>query len=299
MKAKVFLLFVIGLLFLPLHQPNLNARGKQFKGILPPEQIDRVYEEESPPGEEVTEGEGPTFPNLNLVINIPARQVVLYDEGKEVFRHDVAVGQPIYKTPAGPQEVTTIIWNPSWIPPNSPWARGASPAPPGPNNPLGPVKLMMGSGIRLHGTNVDSSVGRYASHGCLRMHNDEVSELAWYIQKRINNSEDLLYEKYKKNRYSSFYIKLDFPLSVEIVYEPIEVKNDKLYIYADAYRWGGNIKAAAISALLKGGINLNKIDAEKLEELKYPNKKYDVTEIEISSLLIGAPKNNSSVASNE
>jgi lipoprotein-anchoring transpeptidase ErfK/SrfK len=31
--------------------------------------------------------------------------------------------------------------------------------------------------IRVHGTTDDSSIGRYASHGCIRMHNEEVEAL--------------------------------------------------------------------------------------------------------------------------
>jgi lipoprotein-anchoring transpeptidase ErfK/SrfK len=31
--------------------------------------------------------------------------------------------------------------------------------------------------IRIHGTTDDGSIGRYASHGCIRMHNDEVIQL--------------------------------------------------------------------------------------------------------------------------
>jgi hypothetical protein len=46
-------------------------------------------------------------------------------------------------------------------------------------NALGPVKLMLGDGYLIHGThryNRDS-VGSAASHGCIRMHNDDVVAL--------------------------------------------------------------------------------------------------------------------------
>lgn len=289
-KLAIGVLILGAIIILP-HLPSPQARGNQFKGILPPQRLAKQA-----PAEELEIAE-PEYPQLLLVINIPARKVSLIDEGREVARYDVAVGQPIFKTPAGPQEVKTIIWNPWWIPPDSPWARGAEKAPPGPNNPLGPVKLMMGQGIRLHGTNKDKSVGRSASHGCLRMHNKEAAELAWYIQKRINNSDDSLFEKYKQHRRSSFHVKLDTALAVEIVYEPVEIRDNKINIYADFYGWAGNIRTEVLSALMKSGIDLRKIDASRLEQLKYPRNRHDVLQIGIDELLASTPRADTSFAS--
>ena len=50
--------------------------------------------------------------------------------------------------------------------------------PPSADNPLGTrwIGLSM-PGVGIHGTNVPSSIYRYASHGCIRMHPDHILEL--------------------------------------------------------------------------------------------------------------------------
>lgn len=280
--ALIIVAILAGLIF--LSNQDLSARGRQFKGILPPRDAQPSRDEPEP--EVIAEEIEPEYPQLNMIVNIPARTVTLYDEGKEVARHDIAVGQPRYKTPVGPMEINTIIWNPWWIPPNSPWARGAKRQPPGPKNCLGPVKMLMGRGIRLHGTNKDSSVGRAASHGCLRMHNPEARSLAWYIQKRMNQTDDKYLDKYKKHRRTSFYVKLVSPVIVDIIYKPVEVRNDIIYIYKDIYGWAKDIKTEVVDALLQAGINLKKIDAKKIAKLKFPKGRSHIREVPINNVLL-------------
>ena len=286
MKKKLWLLLILlPLLIISSHNSRLNAAGNQFRGILPPK---RVHKKAPEPTELEVKEEKP-YPELHMIVNIPARKVMLFDEGKEVARHDIAVGQPVYKTPPGGQEINTIIWNPWWIPPNSPWARGSSKTPPGPSNPLGPVKMMMQQGIRLHGTNKASSIGLAASHGCLRMRNENAASLAWYIQKRINNSDDSLFEKYSKNRRSSYHVKLDVPVTVDIIYEPVEVRNGVLHIYYDIYGWAGNLKTEVVNALIKGGIDLKEVDEERIAELAYPKKRNNVVRIKVKDIFSETP----------
>lgn len=288
MRRSIITLVIVSVvtLLFPYH-PKLDARKNPFSGILPPQRLNSAVDINA---ELMTEEPAePVYPDLHIIVNIPARKVTLYDDGNEVLRHDVAVGQPGYKTPAGPQEIKTIIWNPWWIPPDSPWARGSASQPPGPKNCLGPVKMMMGQGIRMHGTNVDSSVGRFASHGCLRMHNEEAAKLAWYLQKRMNNSDESLFEKYSRYRRSSFYVKLDYPVRVDIVYQPVEVRDNVIYIYNDVYGWARDIKTEIIDALMKNGIDIKKIDSDRIANLKYPQKRYDVIQIDLTDLLASTP----------
>jgi lipoprotein-anchoring transpeptidase ErfK/SrfK len=69
---------------------------------------------------------------------------------------------------------------PTWVNPD-PEGWGASmPAmiPPGPSNPLGLRAInWSASGIRFHGTSDIGSIGTPASHGCVRMYNEDVIEL--------------------------------------------------------------------------------------------------------------------------
>ena len=68
--------------------------------------------------------------------------------------------------------------NPTWLPPNSDWAKDAKPIPPGATNPLGTRWIGTSApGVGIHGTPDDASIGSYASHGCIRMHIPDAEDL--------------------------------------------------------------------------------------------------------------------------
>jgi lipoprotein-anchoring transpeptidase ErfK/SrfK len=90
----------------------------------------------------------------------------------------VAIGMPGHETPTGSFHVVDKRKNPTWLPPDSPWAKGLGPIPPGPGNPLGTRWIGTSApGVGIHGTPADWSIGSAASHGCLRMHIPEVETL--------------------------------------------------------------------------------------------------------------------------
>ncbi len=102
----------------------------------------------------------------------------LWLDGKLAKQYRVAIGQPQYPTPTGSYVITDMIENPTWIPPNSPWAAGLEPVPPGASNPLGTRWIGTSAPlIGIHGTPQGWSIGSMASHGCIRMHIPEVEEL--------------------------------------------------------------------------------------------------------------------------
>lgn len=90
--------------------------------------------------------------------------------GGKTRRFTVAVGQPAYPTPPGTYTISNKIPNPTWFPPNSTWAAGIAPVPPGAANPLGTRWMGLDRNlIGIHGTPNPSSLGTRASHGCIRM----------------------------------------------------------------------------------------------------------------------------------
>jgi lipoprotein-anchoring transpeptidase ErfK/SrfK len=96
-------------------------------------------------------------------------------------RFGIAVGQPIYPTPLGKFTVVTMQRNPWWYPPDSSWAAGASPIPPGPGNPLGTRWMgLSASGVGIHGTPDAASIGYSASHGCIRM---RIPDAEWLFKR--------------------------------------------------------------------------------------------------------------------
>jgi hypothetical protein len=94
--------------------------------------------------------------------------------------YKIAVGSAGHGTPAGMYSVTSKQVNPAWHVPNSGWAGdlagqvipgGAS------NNPLKARWLGLRDGIGIHGTAETWSLGSRASHGCIRMHPNDVIDL--------------------------------------------------------------------------------------------------------------------------
>ena len=98
-----------------------------------------------------------------------------YDRLRRSFR--VATGQSVYPTPLGRFRLEVKWRNPWWYPPNSRWAQGQKPIPPGPNNPLGTRWMGLSApGVGIHGTPNPASIGYSVSHGCIRMY---ISDAEW------------------------------------------------------------------------------------------------------------------------
>jgi lipoprotein-anchoring transpeptidase ErfK/SrfK len=104
--------------------------------------------------------------------------LTLFLDGKPAKRYPIAIGMPAYPTPTGEFVITDMLMNPTWTPPNSPWAAGLEPVPPGASNPLGTRWIGTSAPlIGIHGTPQDWSIGSMASHGCVRMHISDVEDL--------------------------------------------------------------------------------------------------------------------------
>src|SRR5262245_34345307 len=116
--------------------------------------------------------------SLQLIVNVPAARLDVWQEGNWLKSYRVAVGAPRFPTPQGDFQLSAVTWNPWWIPPPSDWARNEKAQPPGERNPMGRVKLAFGNFYYLHGTPDVRSIGRAASHGCIRLRNDDAIELA-------------------------------------------------------------------------------------------------------------------------
>lgn len=222
--------------------------------------------------------EDPNYLGPKILINVAARRLRLF-EGKElVAEYPIAVGSPGHRTPIGERSMKMITWNPWWLPPDSPWAKGAHDTPPGPNNPLGPVKMDLGEAILVHGTNKPGSIGYAASHGCMRMHNNEAKDLARLIQQRYTSKTDpTLFAEYAKKSGSSFYVKLETPIPVKIVYETVEVAGDTLSVYPDVYGKAGKRDDVIKDKLVAAGYKIENLNQEKLKEELKNAKRGDAT----------------------
>lgn len=106
----------------------------------------------------------------------------LYNGERAVRTFGVATGRSQYPTPSGLWHIVDMQLNPWWRPPDSPWAQGLKPIPPGPGNPLGTRWMGLdAAGVGIHGTPDAASIGYSASHGCIRMQIPDAEWLFNYV----------------------------------------------------------------------------------------------------------------------
>ena len=105
-----------------------------------------------------------------IVIRRGANSLQLFNGETPVRSFRVATGRSQYPTPTGSFRIVDMQTNPWWRPPDSDWAKGLKPIPPGPGNPLGTRWMGLSApGVGIHGTPDAASIGYSASHGCIRM----------------------------------------------------------------------------------------------------------------------------------
>jgi L,D-transpeptidase ErfK/SrfK len=140
-----------------------------------------------------------SFSDHGVTINIPQRLLV-YSEGDRIKAYPISVGQPTRPTPVGAFTIITKTTDPVWHVPLSiqrEMAEQGKPVvtrmEPAPNNPLGARWIGLSlPGLGIHGTNAPSSVYAFSSHGCIRMHPDDVADL--FERVSLGMSGVLMYE---------------------------------------------------------------------------------------------------------
>jgi lipoprotein-anchoring transpeptidase ErfK/SrfK len=139
-------------------------------------------------------------------------------EGTLVESFTVAVGQDEFPTPRGEFTIRRLVWNPRWVPPKVPWARGAKAKGPGdPDNPMGKVKLFFKEpDYYIHGTQAEESLGQAASHGCVRMANDDVVALAKLVMESGGEVREPSWFDRILNLVRSHEVQLDRPVPVVV-----------------------------------------------------------------------------------
>jgi len=121
-----------------------------------------------------------------LVISIPDRKIALLEDGRVERVYGIAVGKKSTPSPNGNFHIASRVVKPTWYQPGKVVG-------PGPANPLGTRWMGLGyKGYGIHGTNRPTSIGKAASHGCIRMRNQDVEELFELVQ--VGDEVDLATE---------------------------------------------------------------------------------------------------------
>lgn len=138
-------------------------------------------------------GEAAPTPGHHIVINIPSRTLWLFEGEKVVKKYPVGLGRKGYMTPVGEYTILNKVKHPTWENPYKP--PGTSRIKPGRNNPLGTrwmsFKEVSNGEYGIHGTNNPASVGKFSSHGCVRMRIADAEEL--YDKVDIGTPVDVVY----------------------------------------------------------------------------------------------------------
>lgn len=176
-------------------------------------------------------------PGVSVTINIGQRLLV-FAEGDRVTAYPVAVGRRTWPTPVGAFTIIRKELDPVWDVPVSIQREMERQGKPvvtrveaSPQNPLGRhwIGLSLPS-LGIHGTNAPASVYTFGSHGCIRMHPDDVEHL---------------------------FARVEVGMSGMLIYEPVIVAEieSRIWIEAhpDEYRRAGDSRQRVRQALVQDG----------------------------------------------
>jgi lipoprotein-anchoring transpeptidase ErfK/SrfK len=111
-----------------------------------------------------------------VVVSIPHRKLALIEDGAVKKVYPVAVGAAESPSPTGTFQIKNRLERPTYFHPGKV-------IPAGPDNPLGTRWIgLTAKGYGIHGTNEERSIGKAASHGCIRMHRRDLEELFAKLQ---------------------------------------------------------------------------------------------------------------------
>ena len=108
---------------------------------------------------------------FRVVVELNGHRISVYDRGLLVHQEPIGVGRAETPTPGGEYYLAELLQPPNPNGPYGPFAYGLS----GFSDVL--TNWRLGGIIGLHGTNDPSSIGRNASHGCIRMRNADILRL--------------------------------------------------------------------------------------------------------------------------
>jgi hypothetical protein len=206
-------------------------------------------------------------PGLEIVVNIPAGELAVFEGDDFVRIYPVTVGKRSHQTPVGEYTLTKAVWNPWWHPPKSPWARGRKAQAPGPNNAMGRAKLYFKPLYFIHGTAETEVLGQPASHGCVRMSNEDVMALSRLVHQHATPDLDrAVLDALQANPKETKEIPLERPVTLRIVYERVELQGDQVVVHPDVYRRVSKKELAAqvTAALAARGTAVDEAEVARL-----------------------------------
>jgi lipoprotein-anchoring transpeptidase ErfK/SrfK len=122
-------------------------------------------------GAQITPQAPHTRARRRAVVSIPDRKLAVIENEAVLRTFSVAVGADVSPSPTGEFQIVNRVDRPTYYHPGTV-------IPPGTGNPIGTRWIGLNKkGYGIHGTNVPQSIGKAASHGCIRLRNSDIEEL--------------------------------------------------------------------------------------------------------------------------
>jgi lipoprotein-anchoring transpeptidase ErfK/SrfK len=213
--------------------------------------------------------------DTRIVVNIPAYRMDVFQNGALVKSYKIGIGYPEFPLPTGLRKAQTIIFNPTWTPPDEPWVakmKGVAVGEPveagSKLNPLGPIKIPIGQPSLIHGGKSPAKLGTFASHGCVGLTTPQAQDFAKLLVHAAGGEiSDKTFQSYLKNNTRTQVVKLGRVVPVELRYETIVVEDGKLHIYRDVYDQDTNTESNLSAVLLANGIKLEDLSEDERDEV--------------------------------
>lgn len=186
----------------------------------------------------------PKIKESGIVINVPELRLYYFINGNLAKTFPVGIGDLGWVTPTGTYRIGMKQTKPTWhVPTTLREKYGMKTMPPGPDNPLGEYWMSLGdSHYGIHGTPMPWSIGRPATHGCIRLYDEDIKTL---------------------------YRTVPSGTSVKIIYEPVKfgILHGKLYteVHSDIYNRIKDLKKHG-QKLLEDKNLMDKVDLYRFEK---------------------------------
>ena len=209
--------------------------------------------------------------DTRVIVNAPAYRMDVFRHGQLIKSFKVSIGYPEFPLPTGMRKASSIVFNPTWVPPDEPWVEGSNKVKVGEKiaagdklNPLGVIKIPIGMPSLIHGGKPPARIGTFASHGCVGMTNKQVQSftqaLADLAGLELSDEEIARYQKTPTETKS---IRLNTVVPIELRYETIAVEDGKLRIFRDVYDRDTNVPENLEAVLGVYGVTLSDLTEQE------------------------------------
>ena len=210
-----------------------------------------------------------------VVVNAPAYRMDVFEAGRLIKSYKIGIGYPQFPLPTGLRKARTIIFNPTWTPPDEPWVAKMKNVSAGEKveagsklNPLGPIKIPIGGPSLIHGGKPVAKLGTFASHGCVGLTTPQAEDFAKILaQLGGAHLTDTDIAAYARAKTETKEVKLVNAVPVELRYETIVVEDGKLHIYRDVYDQDANTEENVKAALEANGVRLEDLTEEERTQI--------------------------------